>query len=69
MYLGPDRTFLYPSPTIYLDPAYQQELRRRASIIKEHTGQDFMPALDDLVKEAAKEAKAISDDVLIPLLG
>jgi len=55
LYLGPDRTFLYPSPTIYLDPAYQQELRR---IFKEHSGQDFMPALDDLVKEAAKEAKS-----------
>ena len=58
LYLGPDKTLLYPSPKIYLDPAYQQELLRRVSIIKDHSGQDFMPVLDDLVKEAAKEAKS-----------
>ena len=46
------------TPTIYLDPAYQRELRRRASIIKDHSGQDFMLVLDDLVKEAAQEAKS-----------
>jgi len=58
LYLVPDKTLLYPSPKIYLDPAYQQELLRRVSIIKDHSGQDFMPVLDDLVKEAAKEAKS-----------
>jgi hypothetical protein len=49
-----DQTFLYPAPTIYLDPDYQRELRRRAAIIKEFSGQDFMPAIDELVKEARK---------------
>jgi hypothetical protein len=48
------QTFRYPSATIYLDPVYQRELRRRASIIKEFSGQDFMPVIDDLVREASK---------------
>jgi hypothetical protein len=48
------QTFLYPSPRIYLDPVYQRELRRRAAIIKEFSGQDFTPAIDELVKEASK---------------
>jgi hypothetical protein len=42
---------LYPSPTIYLDPVYQRELRRRALIIKNYNGQDFMPGIDELVKK------------------
>jgi len=50
----------YPSPAIYLDPVYQQELRRRALIIKSYSGQDFMPAIDDLVKEAKQEEKSKS---------
>lgn len=48
------QTFIYPPPTIYLAPLYQAELRRRAAIIKEFSGQDFMPAIDELVKEANK---------------
>lgn len=48
------QTFAYPPPTIYLDADYQRELRRRAAIIKEFSGQDFTPAIDDLVKEASK---------------
>ena len=43
---------LYPSPTIYLDPVNQQELRRRARIIQSHGGQDFMPVIDGLVAES-----------------
>jgi hypothetical protein len=43
------------SPTIYLDRVYQRDLRRHASIIKDFSGQDFMPAIDDLVKEAEKQ--------------
>lgn len=50
-----EQTFLYPSPTIYLEPEYQRELRRRAAIIKEFSGQDFRPAIDELVKEAQKQ--------------
>jgi hypothetical protein len=49
------QTFAYPSPKIYLDPDYQRELRRRAFIIKEFSGQDFTPAIDELVKQAQKE--------------
>jgi hypothetical protein len=48
------QTFAYPPPTIYLEPVYQRELRRRAAIIKEFSGQDFAPAIDELVKEATK---------------
>ena len=48
------QTFALPSPKIYLDPDYQRELRRRAAIIKEFSGQDFTSAIDDLVKEASK---------------
>ncbi len=54
LYLGGDETSLYPSPTIYLDPLYQQQLRRRALLIKQFNGQDFMPVLDDLIKEGEK---------------
>ena len=50
LYVGGNHS-LYPSPTIYLDPVYQQELRRRAVIIKNYSGQDFMPGIDELVKE------------------
>lgn len=48
------QTFAYPSPKIYLDPDYQRELRRRAAIIKEFSGQDFITVIDELVKEAGK---------------
>jgi hypothetical protein len=58
LYLGGDETRLFPSPEIYLEPAYQTELRRRIRIIKEYNGQDFMPILDDLVKEAMQPPKA-----------
>jgi len=52
LYLGGDQTRLFPPPAIYLDPVYQEQLRYRIRIIKEYNGQDFMPILDDLVKEA-----------------
>jgi hypothetical protein len=57
LYLGGDETKLFPSPAIYLEPAYQQQLRHRAVIIKEFNGQDFMPVLDDLIKEAQQAEK------------
>jgi hypothetical protein len=50
-----DQTFRYPSPAIYLDPVYQRELRRRAAIIKEFSGQDFSPVIDNLVQEATNQ--------------
>jgi hypothetical protein len=49
-----EQTFVDPSPKIYLDPVYQRELRRRAAIIKEFSGQDFALAIDELVNEASK---------------
>lgn len=51
------QTFAYPPANIYLDPDYQRELRRRAAIIKEFSGQDFIPAIDELVKEAQKQTR------------
>ncbi|MGH8172454.1 MAG: hypothetical protein ACREPX_04865 [Rhodanobacteraceae bacterium] len=52
VYLGGDKKTLFPSPTIYLEPVYQEQLRQRARIIKDATGQDFMPTLNDLIEEA-----------------
>ena len=59
LYLGGDETRVFPPPSIYLDPVYQTQLRKRAEIIKAYNGQDFGVILDDLVKEAeaAQEAK------------
>jgi len=57
LYVGDKETSLYPSPTIYLDAAYQKELRRRAAIIKAHSGQDFLPVIDELVKAAHQGRK------------
>ncbi len=51
---------LFPSPTIYLDPVYAKELRRRAAIIKEMSGQDFVAVVDDLVKEG-RDQDALSN--------
>jgi hypothetical protein len=52
LYLGGDETRVFPPPSIYLEPVYQNELRRRIRIIKVYNGQDFEPILDDLIKEA-----------------
>lgn len=52
LYLGGDKTVIFPSPTIYLEPVYQQQLRQRARIIKESNGQDFESVLDDLIRQA-----------------
>jgi hypothetical protein len=50
LYVG-GNTPVYPSPTIYLDPIYQHELLRRAAIIKDYSGQDFISVIDDLIKQ------------------
>jgi hypothetical protein len=52
VYLGGDKTLNFPSPTVYLEPVYQQQLRQRARIIKESNGQDFEKVLDDLIRQA-----------------
>jgi len=57
LWLGGNHS-LYPSPTIYLDPEYQKELRRHAVIIKEDSGQDFMPGIDELVRQGEMERSA-----------
>jgi hypothetical protein len=53
LYLGGDETRAFPPPSIYLEPVYQKELRRRIRIIRAYNGQDFEPILDDLIKEAS----------------
>jgi hypothetical protein len=52
LYLGGDETRVFPPPSIYLEPVYQAQLRKRAALIKEYNGQDFGVILDDLIKEA-----------------
>ena len=52
LYLGDDAARAFPPPAIYLEPHYQEELRRRIAIIAAWNGQDFMPVLDDLVQSA-----------------
>ncbi|HEY6941877.1 hypothetical protein [Dokdonella sp.] len=52
LYLGDDAAYAFPSPTVYLEPHYQQELRRRIGIIRAWNGQDFGPVLDDLLRTA-----------------
>lgn len=59
LYVGGDSS-LFPSPTIYLDAAYAKELRRRAAIVKEMTGQDFVAVVDDLIKEG-RDQDALSN--------
>lgn len=56
LYVG-EQSFLYPPPSIYLEPAFQRELRRRAAIIKAFSGQDFIAAIDELVREARKDKR------------
>jgi hypothetical protein len=58
LYVGGDSS-LFPSPTIYLDPAYARELRRRCAIIREETGQDFVAVVNDLVREG-RDQEALS---------
>lgn len=58
LYLGGDETRVFPPPSIYLEPVYQKELRRRIRIVKAYNGQDFEPILDDLIKEASSPDKA-----------
>jgi hypothetical protein len=50
LYVGGNSS-LFPSPEIYLDETYAKELRRRAAIVKEMSGQDFVAVVDDLIKE------------------
>jgi hypothetical protein len=52
LYLGGDATRVFPPASIYLEPDYQKELRRRIRIIRAYNGQDSEPILDDLIKEA-----------------
>jgi hypothetical protein len=56
LYVG-EQTLWYPSPQIYLEPAYQQELRRRITIIKEWSGQDFITGLDELIEKGKQEQR------------
>jgi hypothetical protein len=55
LYVGGNSS-LFPSPEIYLDETYAKELRRRAAIVREMSGQDFVAVVDDLVKEGRDQA-------------
>jgi hypothetical protein len=55
LYVGGNSS-VFPSPEIYLDAPYAKELRRRATIIKQMSGQDFVAVVDDLVKEGRDQA-------------
>jgi hypothetical protein len=55
LYLGGNAS-LFPSPEIYLDKDYAKELRRRAAIVRDMSGQDFVAVVDDLVKEGRDQA-------------
>lgn len=62
LYLGGHHS-VFPSPAIYLDPAYQAELRRRAAIIQAHSGQDFASVIDDLVRQAKEGGDGVQNNV------
>jgi hypothetical protein len=64
LYVGGNSS-LFPSPEIYLDPVYARELRRRAAIVKEMSGQDFVAVVDDLVKEG-RDQDALSNPAPVP---
>jgi len=55
LYVGGNAS-LFPSPEIYLDRAYASELRRRATIVRNMSGQDFVAVVDDLIKEGRDQA-------------
>lgn len=46
LYVGPDTTSVQPDPRIYNDSSYQAELRRRAVILQEVYGVEFLPGLE-----------------------
>lgn len=50
LYVGPDSSTVDPDPGIYREPVYQSELRRRAAILKEVYGLDFLSELEDLLR-------------------
>jgi len=54
LYLGPEETEVLPDPAIYRDAAYEAELRRRAAILQEVHGMDFLPELEELLGTAVK---------------
>jgi hypothetical protein len=51
LYLGADSATVDPDPAIYRDPAYQKELRRRAPILSEVYGMNFLTDLEDLLRK------------------
>lgn len=51
LYLGPESTQVDPDPAIYREPAYQAELRRRAPILQEVYGMDFLSELERLLEQ------------------
>jgi hypothetical protein len=52
--VGDAGTELLPDPVIYRDPTYQAELRRRAGILKEVYGFDFLQELEEQLRAASR---------------
>lgn len=53
LYLGPEEHLVAPSTAIYHEGEYADELRRRAAILKEVYGMDFLPELEELLAQDA----------------
>jgi hypothetical protein len=53
LYLGPEEHLALPDPAIYRDAVYQAELRRRAAILQEVYGLEFLPELETLLSAPA----------------
>jgi len=52
LWLGPEETTVDPDPAIYREPAYQAELRRRAKILGDVYGMEFLPELEELLRSS-----------------
>ena len=57
LWLGPEEHSVDPAPSIYREPEYERELRRRAPILKEVYGMDFLPELEELLAKSATTSK------------
>jgi len=55
LYLGADPGLVDPDPAIYREPAYQAELRRRAVILGEVYGLDFITELEQLLVDPSPD--------------
>lgn len=54
LYVGDNDSTIGADPAIYQDPDYQVELRRRAAILEEVYGFEFLPDLEELLAQQLK---------------